>query len=45
MDLDKIYKIAYMAALRAAQETGDAFKKLSWFPSNRKVQSEKKDVA
>ena len=35
IDYDKLYQAAYEAFLKAAKETGDAWKQLSWFTKNR----------
>lgn len=35
MNYDKLHKALYDAALKAIQQTGDAYKNLSWFRRNK----------
>lgn len=35
IDYDKVWQAIYEASLKAIEETGDAYKKLSWFGRNK----------
>lgn len=37
MSDSKTFKVFYEAALKAIEQTGDAYKNLSWFARNKKV--------
>lgn len=45
MDYDKLQKSLYIAFLKAAKDTGNSYKKISWFTRNKaqekKLQSHK----
>jgi hypothetical protein len=40
MDYDKLYQAFYTASKRAIEETGDAYKQLSWFGRNKRKLAE-----
>jgi hypothetical protein len=38
MDYNRIYEAAFAAFKKAIEETGDAYKKMSWFGKNKSQQ-------